>query len=173
MVVFKFECAPLILSCIATLAYQIGEEEALKGAVLITGGLGGVMEAASKGVENRGGLVVGIILQDEKRSASPYYDVVIPTGLGHSQNFVTANSGDAVIIVGGGVGTAIEAGATYQRVKPIIALKGSGGTADNIGGKYLDDRQIVEVMEEVNPRIAIEKVLKAPATLSEKKGNDT
>ena len=152
------------------LAYEVGEEVALKGAVLITGGLGGVMEAASKGAKARGGLVVGIIPQDEKRYANAYCDVVIPTGLGHSRNFVTAYSGDAVIVVGGGVGTAIEAGVAYQKGKPIIAIKGSGGTADKIGGKYLDDRQLVEVMEEENPRIAVDKVFKALTHLSTEEG---
>jgi uncharacterized protein (TIGR00725 family) len=152
------------------LAYEIGEEVALKGAVLITGGLGGVMEAASKGAKNRGGLVVGIIPQGEKRYANAYCDVVVPTGLGYSRNFVTANSGDAVIVVGGGVGTAIEAGAAYQRGKPIVAMRGSGGTADKIGGKYLDDRQLVEVMEEEDPRIAVEKAFRASTALSIKEG---
>ena len=66
------------------LAYEVGGEVALQGAVLITGGLGGVMEAASKGAKDRGGLVVGIIPQDEKHYANVYCDVVIPTGLGHS-----------------------------------------------------------------------------------------
>ncbi len=150
------------------LAYEIGEEVALKGAVLITGGLGGVMEAASKGAKNRGGLVVGIIPQDQKRYANAYCDVVIPTGLGYSRNFVTANSGDAVIVVGGGVGTAIEAGAAYQKGKPIIAISGSGGTADKISGKYLDYRQLVKVMEEKDPRIAVEKVFKMLVALNTK-----
>ena len=150
------------------LAYEIGEEVALKKAVLITGGLGGVMEAASKGAKDRGGLVVGIIPQDQKRYANAYCDVVIPTGLGYSRNFVTANSGDAVIVVGGGVGTAIEAGAAYQKGKPIIAISGSGGTADKISGEYLDDRKLVKVMEEKDPRIAVEKVFKTLKALNTK-----
>jgi uncharacterized protein (TIGR00725 family) len=152
------------------LAYEVGEEVALKGAVLITGGLGGIMEAASKGAEDRGGLVVGIIPQEEKRYANAYCDVVIPTGLGYGRNFVTAYSGDAVIVVGGGVGTAIEARVAYLKGKPIIAIRGSGGTADQIDGKYLDDRQLVEVMEEEDPRIAVDKVFKALTHLSPKEG---
>jgi uncharacterized protein (TIGR00725 family) len=148
------------------MAYEVGEEVALQGAVLITGGLGGVMEAASKGAESRGGIVVGIIPQDEKRYANPYCDVVISTGLGESRNFVTAYSGDAVIVVGGGIGTAIEASVAYRRGKPIVAIKGSGGTADKIGGQYLDDRRIVKVMEEESPHAAVEKALRALTNLS-------
>jgi hypothetical protein len=155
------------------LAYAVGEEVALKGAILITGGLGGIMEAASKGAKARGGLVVGIIPQDEKRFANAYCDVVIPTGLGYSRNFVTAYSGDAVIVVGGGVGTAIEAGVAYQKGKPIVALRGSGGTADKIYGQYLDDRQLVEVMEEEDPLIAVEKAVRALTDLSPKKEKGT
>jgi uncharacterized protein (TIGR00725 family) len=155
------------------IAYEVGKEVALKGAVLITGGLGGVMEAASKGAKDQGGLVVGIIPQNEKRYANAYCDVVIPTGLGYSRNFVTAYSGDAVIVVGGGVGTAIEAGVAYLKGKPIIAIKGSGGTADKIGGKYLDDRKLVELMEEEDSRIGVEKVFRALTDLSTKKGKGT
>lgn len=154
------------------LAYEVGEEVALKGAVLITGGLGGVMEAASEGAKNRGGLVVGIIPQNEKCYANAYCDVVIPTGLGYSRNFVTAYSGDAVIVVGGGVGTSIETGVAYLMDKPIVAIKGSGGTADKICGKFLDDRQLVEVMEEEDPRIAVEKAIKALTDLSTKEVQD-
>ena len=78
-----------------------------------------------------------------------------------------------VIVVGGGVGTAIEAGVAYQKGRPIIAIKGSGGTADKIGGKYLDDRKLVEVMEEENPQIAVDKVFKSLMYLSTKKEKAT
>jgi uncharacterized protein (TIGR00725 family) len=154
------------------LAYEVGKEIALQGSILITGGLGGVMEAASKGAKNQGGLVVGIIPQDEKRYANAFCDVVISTGLGHSRNFVTAYSADAVIVIGGGIGTAIEVGVAYQKGKPIIAMKGSGGTADEIGGKYLDDRQVVKIMEEKDPRTAVEKITRTLTNLfiKEEKG---
>ena len=141
------------------MAYHIGEEIALHDAILVTGGLGGVMEAASKGVRKKGGLVVGIIPQDEKCHANKYCDIVISTGLGYSRNFVTAYSSDAVIVVGGGVGTAIEAMAAYQKKKPIIALKGSGGTADKIGGQYLDDRHLMKIRVEETPQTVIKKLL--------------
>ena len=77
------------------LAYEVGKEITLQGSILITRGLGGVMETASKVAKNHGGLVVGIIPQDEKRYANAFCDAVISTGLGHSRNFVTAYSGDA------------------------------------------------------------------------------
>jgi uncharacterized protein (TIGR00725 family) len=142
------------------IAYQIGEEVALHQAILITGGLGGVMEASSKGAQNKGGLVIGIIPQSDKVHANPYCDVVISTGLGHARNFLTAYSGDAVIVVGGGVGTAIEAKIAYLKAKSIIAIKGGGGVADEIGGKYLDDRCLTRVLMEEDPLKAVDQVLK-------------
>ena len=142
-----------------SIALNVGEEIALQSSVLITGGLEGVMEAASKGAKRKGGVVVGIIPQEDKSYANPYCDVVIATGIGHMRDFITAYSADAVIVVGGGVGTAIEAMAAYQKKKPIIAIKGSGGTADRISGKYLDDRKLVRVMEEEDPRKAVKRIL--------------
>ena len=155
------------------IAYKVGEEVALRGAILITGGLGGVMEAASKGAKDRGGLVVGIIPQDDKHYANAYCDIVISTGLGYSRNFITAYSGDAIIVVGGGVGTSIEAEVAYQKGKPIMTIRGSGGTADKIAGKYLDDRKLVMVMAEENPRIAVEKIFGTFTDLSAKEGKET
>lgn len=142
------------------IAYKIGEAVARQGAVLVTGGLGGVMEASSRGAKDQGGLVVGIIPQDEKRYANPYCDVVIPTGLGHARDFVTAYSADVVVVVGGGIGTAIEARVAYLKAKPIIAITGSGGTADRIAEKYLDDRRLVRVVGEEDPGKAVAKAIK-------------
>ena len=146
------------------IAYRVGEEVALHGAILVTGGLGGVMEAASKGARNKGGLVVGIIPQAEKSYANPYCDIVIATGLGYARNFVTAYSGDVVVVVGGGVGTAIEARVAYLKAKPIIAIQGSGGTADRIAGTYLDDRHLVKVIGEEDPAMAVVKAMRSSST---------
>ena len=69
--------------------------------------------------------------------------------------FITSFTADAVIIVGGGVGTLIEACVAYIKRKPIIALKGSGGIADKIAGKYLDERQLILVQEADDPMSAV------------------
>lgn len=148
------------------LSYKVGEEVAQRGAVLITGGLGGVMEAASKGAKYHGGLVVGIIPQDEKGYANQYCDVIIATGMGYIRDFITAYSADAVVVVGGGVGTAIEARVAYLKAKTIVAIKGSGGTADRIAGKYLDERHLVRVIGEENPRKAVERALSSSSAES-------
>jgi uncharacterized protein (TIGR00725 family) len=141
------------------LAYEVGREVARQGSVLVSGGLGGVMEASCKGAKEEGGLTVCIIPQEERVYANKYCDVVIPTGIGFMRDFVTAHSADAVIIVGGGIGTLIEVSVAYFDAKPIISLMGSGGTADKIAGTFLDDRKIVEIHSADSPQEAVNKAL--------------
>ncbi len=128
-----------------SLAYETGREVAEQNAVLITGGLGGVMEAASKGAYDANGLTVGIIPYDDVSKANPYCKIVICTGIGYARNYINAYSADGVIIIGGGVGTLIEAGVSYMKKKPIVAIRGSGGIADTYTDKYLDDRNFVKI----------------------------
>ena len=141
-------------------AYKIGLEIAKRSGILLTGGLGGVMEAASRGAKEAGGLVVGIIPQDNKADANSYCDVVIATGIGLARDFITAYSADAVIIVGGGAGTLIEAAAAYQKKIPIIALRGSGGVADHLTDSFLDDRAVERIIGENSPEAAVNTVFK-------------
>jgi hypothetical protein len=137
------------------IAYRVGREIAERKAVLITGGLGGVMEAACKGVADAGGLSVGIIPFDEFSKANRYCKIVICTGMGYVRNYITAYSADGTIIIGGGVGTLIEAGVAYMKKKPIVAIVGSGGIADSYAGKYLDDRKSVRIAGRSNARDAV------------------
>mgnify|MGYP001773874653 CR=1 FL=1 len=142
------------------IAYEVGKEIGKRKIVLITGGLGGVMEAASKGAKEEGGIVIGIIPSKNKEEANRYCDIVICTGIGYARNFITAYSADAVIIVGGGAGTLTEASIAYLEGKPIIAIKGSGGIADKlINDKYIDERKIVKVYEAKDPKEAVELAL--------------
>lgn len=137
-------------------AYQAGLEVARHHAVLINGGLGGVMEAASRGAKDGNGIVVGIIPQDDKDEANKFCDVVIATGLGFARDFLTAYSADAVIVVGGGAGTMIEIAAAYQKQVPIVAVKGTGGMADRLVDTYVDDRRIERILGETTPQKAVE-----------------
>jgi hypothetical protein len=141
-------------------AYEVGLEIGRRGAVLLTGGLGGVMEAASKGAKETGGLVIGIIPQEEKTAANPYCDAVIATGMGLARDFLTAYSADAVIVVGGGAGTMIEVAAAYQKMIPIIAVRGSGGTADKVVDNYIDDRKIEIIHGEPSAKDAVETAMR-------------
>ncbi len=140
-------------------AKEVGAQIASRGAILITGGLGGVMEAACLGAKEKGGLVVGILPHEEMSYANPYCDIIIPTGIGFSRNYVTAYSADSTIVVGGGAGTYIEACVAYQKGKPIVALTGTGGTADKIADTYLDDRKTVKVLSASTPKEAVDQAM--------------
>jgi uncharacterized protein (TIGR00725 family) len=141
------------------LGHEVGAEAAKRGAVVVTGGLGGVMEAACRGAKENHGITVGIIPQDEMHHANRYCDIVIATGMGWARDFVTTYSADAVIMVGGGAGALIEACAGYLKAKPIIAVEGSGGVADQVKETFLDERRSVRILSESDPRRAVEKAL--------------
>lgn len=141
------------------LAYDVGVEVAKSGSVLITGGLGGVMKAASHGAHDAGGLTVGIIPQDNPSYANEFCDIVIPSGLGLSRDFLNALSADGVIIVGGGSGTLSETCAAYMHKKPITALKNSGGIASKFSDQYLDHRQNVKIVGVETPQDAVKYIL--------------
>src|SRR5581483_9700574 len=94
-----------------------------------------------------GGLTVGFLPHADAAHANPYLDLVFPTGLGTVRNVLTARCSDAVIVVGGGVGTLNEMTLAYDYAVPIIALSGTGGWADRIRDVlidgYLDERRVV------------------------------
>ena len=140
-------------------AKEVGAQIAARSAITVTGGLGGVMEAAGRGAKEKGGMVVGIIPNEDMSYANPYCDIIIPTGIGFARNFITAYSADVAIVVGGGAGTFIEACVAYQKGKPIVALIGTGGTADKIADTFLDDRKTVKVISASSPKDAVEMAL--------------
>lgn len=104
------------------LAEKVGMEIAKKGATLICGGLGGVMYSAAKGAKEVGGLTVGILPGNSPVDANPYIDVPIVTGLGHARNIIVAYSGDAVIAIGGKLGTLSEISFSLINSTPVIGL---------------------------------------------------
>lgn len=104
------------------LARKVGNFIAERNGILVNGGLGGVMEGASKGAKESGGTTVGIIPSDNKDHANKYIDIVIPTGLGEARNTLVVRSGDVVIAVGGEYGTLSEIGFALKIGKPIIGI---------------------------------------------------
>ena len=140
-------------------AKEVGAQIAARSAITVTGGLGGMMEAACRGAKEKGGMVVGIIPNEDMSYANPYCDIIIPTGIGFARNFITAYSADVAIVVGGGAGTYIEACVAYQKGKPIVALTGTGGTADKIADTFLDDRKTVKVFSASSPKDAVDQAL--------------
>jgi len=140
-------------------AYETGIEVAKSGAILISGGLGGVMKAACRGAKDGGGLTVGIIPQNDASFANEYCDIVIPSGIGLARDFLTALAGDGVIIVGGGSGTLSETCAAYMHKKPIVAIKNTGGVAEKYADQYLDHRQQVKIIGTNSPKEAVKLIL--------------
>jgi uncharacterized protein (TIGR00725 family) len=143
------------------IAYEIGKEIACAGAILVCGGLGGVMESACKGAKENGGTTVGIIPQEEFSYANEFCDIVICTGIGYARDFVVGSPADGIIAVGGGVGTLIEMGVGYMTNKTIVAIAGSGGVADIYGGKYLDERNRVPIIVAKDAKAAVQAILDA------------
>jgi hypothetical protein len=142
------------------IAYKVGKEIARQGAILVTGGLGGVMEAACRGASEAGGIALGIVPYDESSKANKYCNIVVCSGVGYARNFITAYSADGAIIVGGGVGTLIEVGVVYMKKKPVVAILGSGGVADHYAGKYLDDRKSVKILPSKNGKDAVLRIIR-------------
>lgn len=105
------------------LAREVGREVARRGAVLLCGGLGGVMLAAARGAKDGGGVSLGILPDADRRGANPYLTYSLPTNLGHARNMLLAHSADALIAVDGGYGTISEAAIALKLGKPVIALK--------------------------------------------------
>ncbi|MBN1780494.1 TIGR00725 family protein [bacterium] len=103
-------------------AREAGRLIAQKGAVLICGGLGGVMAAACEGAKEEFGLTVGILPVGDGNMANPYVDIVIPTDLGVARNAVIVNAADGVLAVGGSYGTLSEIAFALQRAVPIVIM---------------------------------------------------
>lgn len=144
---------------VAKIAYETGAEVAKSGAVLITGGLDGVMKEACHGAKDAGGLTVGIIPQSEPSFANQYCDIVIPSGMGLARDFLNALSGDGVIIIGGGSGTLSETCAAYMYKRPIVAIKNSGGIAEKYADQYLDHRKSILIIGVSSPKEAVQVIL--------------
>jgi uncharacterized protein (TIGR00725 family) len=103
-------------------AEEIGRLLAEAGAILVCGGLGGVMDAAARGCEDGGGTSVGVLPGDDRSSVSPHLTVRIATGLGEARNAIVARAADAVIAVGGEFGTLSEIALALKMGRPVVGL---------------------------------------------------
>ena len=122
----------------AKLAEKVGREIALKGAILVCGGLGGVMEAACRGAAAEGGLTIGILPGENPRSANPHIQIPIVTGIGYARNVAVVKTARAVIAIDGSYGTLTEIGYALQSGIPVIGL---GTWSISRGG--VEDKNIV------------------------------
>jgi len=142
------------------LAEEVGREIASQGATLISGGLGGVMEAASRGAKEAGGLTVGILPGRDAKSANPYIDIPIPTGLGEARNAIVATSANAVIAIGGALGTLSEIAFALKARIPVIGL-----STWNLDETRLP--QGVNIIPAKDARDAVAKAIQAVAGVKE------
>jgi uncharacterized protein (TIGR00725 family) len=106
------------------LAREVGRELAERGFVVVTGGLGGVMEAASRGAVEAGGRAVGILPGPDTAQANKYLTTKLPTGLGEYRNALVVRDAAAVVAVGGSWGTLSEVALAVRAGKPVAALRG-------------------------------------------------
>ena len=103
-------------------AEEVGRLIARSGAVLICGGLGGVMKAACRGAVGAGGITVGILPGDRADQANEYVQIRIVTDLGHARNVLVVHSSDVLIARGGGFGTLSELAIALKLGKPVVGL---------------------------------------------------
>jgi len=112
------------------MAEQIGRDIAKNNCILLCGGREGVMKAACRGAKSNNGLTVGILPSKDKKEANQYVDVPLAFGVGHVRNSLIVCASDAVIAVNGREGTLSEIALAVSYNKPVIAVKGSGGSAE-------------------------------------------
>ena len=107
----------------ASLARRVGEEIALRGGVLVCGGLSGVMEAAAQGAHSRDGLTIGILPGRRAQEANRFISVAVVTGLGEARNTIIAHTSQAVIAIGGAYGTLSEIAFCLKLGVPVVGLQ--------------------------------------------------
>ncbi len=133
------------------LAEEVGSELAKKGATLVCGGLGGVMEAACRGANSEGGTTIGILPGENRQAANSYVQIPIVTGMGYARNVAVVKSAQAVIAIGGSYGTLSEIGHALQSGIPVIGL--------NTWSLSKNGKLDSSIIPAENPAEAVEKAL--------------
>ena len=135
----------------AELAEEVGRKLAIKGAILVCGGLGGVMEAACQGAQSEGGVTIGILPGESRQAANPYVQIPIVTGIGYARNLAVVKSAQAVIAIGGSYGTLSEISHALQSGIPVIGL--------NTWSLFRNGQQDNSIILAQNPTEAVNKAL--------------
>ena len=135
----------------AGLAEEVGRELARRGAILVCGGLGGVMEAACRGASSEGGITIGILPGDSRQAANRYVQIPIVTGLGYARNLAVVKSAQAVIAIDGSYGTLSEISHALQSGIPVIGI--------NTWSLSINDQQDKSIIPAQNAVEAVDKAL--------------
>lgn len=141
-------------------AERVGELLAERGAIVVCGGRTGVMEAVCRGAKKKGGLTVGILPEKTSEGVNPFVDIKIVTGLSWARNQLVSLSSEAVIMIGGECGTLSEACVAWMYGKPIIAITGTGGYADEFAGKPIDGKRKDKIYSAKNAEEAVKIAFK-------------
>lgn len=144
------------------LAQEVGAALARRNIIVVTGGKGGVMEAAARGAKQVGGVTVGIISDAKRGKSNRFIDIEVLTGTlfkGLDEVLLPAMS-DALILLGGEAGTLQEIATAYRNQKPIIAIRNTGGWADKLSNTYLDSRRLSKIVPAKNPSDAVSKAIR-------------
>ncbi len=105
------------------IAYEVGKNIAKSGNILICGGLGGVMEAASRGAYEAGGLTIGILPGNSKEESNKWVKIPIITGMGMARNIIIVKSSDGIIAIDGEYGTLMELAICSKLNKPLVKIR--------------------------------------------------
>ncbi len=127
------------------LAFQLAQ----KGYSIVCGGLGGVMEAAARGVKQANNHLANslcIIPQSTPNHANQYCDYIIPTGMDRARNMLIINTAQILIAIGGGAGTLSEIALAWQQGKTIIAVTKFGGWSQKLAGQTLDNKTKAKII---------------------------
>jgi len=140
------------------MAESVGCEIAKRGGIVLSGGKkGGVPEYAAIGASRENGISVAINPSDNLESPSKYFTMHINTGMGFARNQIIGLSADALIVIGGGVGTFCEAAYAYAYSKPVIVIESMNSILDDYVGKYLDGKKTIRILNANSAKDAVEK----------------
>ena len=140
-VIGESDCSPELYA----VAEAVGRLAAEGGAMIVCGGLGGVMEAACKGATSAGGTSIGILPGASRQDANPFVSTVVPTGMGEARNVLVVRASDAVIAVGGEYGTLSEIALALKLGTPLVGVQ----TWElSRGGNRVEDFPIADTPEE-------------------------
>lgn len=143
------------------MAYEMGAAIAAQGWVLLNGGrCAGVMDASAHGAADAGGIVIGVLPDDDLHRASPHLTVAIRTGMGDGRNAINALSSDVVIAMRGGAGTLSEIALALKSGRPVIALDfdpGSGFAPWIAAGRLIRVETVGDAVEAVRSCLATTK----------------
>ena len=133
-------CSPVIYDFGIALGKALGKLDVH----IVSGGMGGFMEAVFKGawqIKQRQGRTIGILPEGIRTPANPYCDIVVPTGIGVARNQLVVNSGDIIVAVGGGAGTLSEIAFAWQLNKKVVCYAAVDGWSKRLAGLDLDGRR--------------------------------